>query len=87
MEWFLYVCRYPPLVLIPPLFRGNQYILMVGAIHGIVQTTNIPPKKTTNYYSRTSNKLIIDMFYNKFCINLSIFFCTIQKKSLTLQAV
>ena len=77
----------PPISINSPLFRGNQYILMVGAIHGIVQTTNIPPKKTTNYYSRTSNKLIIDMFYNKFCINLSIFFCTIQKKSLTLQAV
>ena len=77
----------PPISINSPLFRGNQYILMVGAIHGIVQTTNIPPKKTTNYYSRTANKLIIDMFYNKFCINLSRFFCSNQKKSLTLQAV
>ena len=74
----------PPISINSPLFRGNQYILMVGAIHGIVQTTNIPPKKTTNYYSRTSNKLIIDMFYNKFCINLSSFFCANQKKSLIL---
>ena len=77
----------PPISINSPLPRGNQYILMVGAIHGIVQTTNIPPKKSTNYYSRTSNKLIIDIFYNKFCINLSRFFCSNQKKSLTLQAI
>ena len=69
----------PPISINSPLFRGNQYILMVGAIHGIVQTTNIPPKKTTNYYSRTSNKLVIDMFYNKFCINLSSFFVPFKK--------
>ena len=69
----------PPISINSPLFRGNQYILMVGAIHGIVQTTNIPPKKTTNYYSRTANKLIIDMFYNKFCIKLSSFFVPFKK--------